>query len=198
MKKLRFILIFFFILYGYERKGHEWNLKVFFDVKGGWSSINGERGNYELKILFEGWLFKDNGDYGISYLKDSVEDKIFYWKGEIERFEKKLDFSREIKPFFKGGISIRNGFENLILLRIYSESLPNYPLVFPSSKGFGIIQENDDYDKFVVSGSNKLSFRDEDIKREFVKNTEWEWKKKTLNYVSYHRVRASMIIKPNF
>ncbi len=200
MRKLRFILILtsFFILYGSDRKNQEWSLRIFFDVKGRWSSINGEMGNYELKILFEGWLFRDNGDYGISYLKDLGEDKIFYWKVEIEELGKKLDFSKEIKPNFEGGISIRNGSENLILLRIHSEVLHNYPLVFPSSMGFGIIEDKNDYDHFIVEGSNKLSFRDEDLKKEFVKKTEWEWKKKTLNSFSYHKVKASMVIKPNF
>ncbi len=200
MKKLRFILILAscFTLYSSDRKNQEWSLRIFFDVKGRWSSINGEIGNYELKILFEGWLFRDNGDYGISYLKDSGEGKIFYWKMEIEEQGKKLDFSKEIKPDFEGGISIRNDFENLILLRIHSEALHNYPLVFPSSMGFGIIEDKNDYDHFIVEGSNKLSFRDEDLKKEFVKKTEWEWKKKTLNFFSYHKVKTSMVIKPNF
>lgn len=200
MKKLRFLLILvsFFTLYSSDIKNHEWSLRIFFDVKGMWNSSNGKTGNYELKILFEGWLFRDNGDYGISHLKESGEDKIFYWKMEIEKSGKKLDFSENIKPDFEGGISIRNGLENLILLRIHSEALHNYPLVFPSSKGFEIIEDNNDYDHFIVAGSNKLSFRDEDLKKELIKKTEWEWKKKTLKSFSYHKVKVFMVIKPNF
>lgn len=200
MRNLRFILILFsfFTLYSSDGKSKQWSLRIFFNVKGMWDSINGGRGNYELKMLFEGWLFRDNGDYGISYVKDSGEDKIFYWRMEIEKSGKTLDLSREIKPYFEGGISIRNDFENLILLRIHSEGLHGYPLVFPSSKGFEIIEGNNDYDRFIVAGSNKLSFRDEDLKKEFTKKTEWEWKKKDLKAFSYHKVKASIVIKPKF
>ncbi len=200
MRNLRSFLILAscFILYSSNSTHQEWSLKIFFDVKGGWNFYKCGKGNYELKILFEGWLFRDNGDYGISFLKDLREDKTYYWKVEIEERGKKIDFSENIKPDFEGGISIRNGAENLVLLRISSRALYDYPLAFPSTKGFGIIEKNDDYDRYVVLGSNKLSFKDEDLKKEFFKKTEWEWKKTTDNYFSYHKAKAFIIIKPGF
>lgn len=186
------------ILWGKENKNQEWVVKIYFDVRGEWNSMEGGKGNYELKMLFEGWLFRDNGDYGISYLKDSVDEKTYYWKLEKLVDGKKMDISDYVRPYFEGGVSVRIGGENLILLRISSKN-SDFKMIFPSSKGFGIVKNNDeDYDRFVVSGSNKLSFRDEDLKKEYFKNNEWEWVKKDANSYFYHKVKTLMIIKPNF
>ncbi len=198
MERIRLILIFLFsfILYCSDKENQEWILKIFFDVKGGWNFNDGEKGSYELKILFQGWLFRDNGDFGISFTRDSKDGSIYYWKIEKEKDGKKTDLTTIIKPDFKGGVSIRDGNENLILLRIFSSVIFDYPLVFPSSMGFGIIEKTDDYDRFIVSGSNKLSFRDEDLKKEFNKKTEWEWRKTSDRFSSFHKVKTFMVIKP--
>lgn len=198
MRVVFLLFLIFSFLYSSDNRNQEWTLKIFFDVKGGWGSFQKEKGNYELKILFEGWLFKDNGDYGISFLKDLREDKTYYWKLEKKEGEKITVLSENIRPNFYGGVSIRNGNENFILLRICAGKGENLQLVLPSSNGFAIIERNDDYDQFVVSGSNKLSFKDEELKKEFVKKFEWEWKKTIGDSFSYHKVKAFMSIKPNF
>lgn len=199
---MRSLLLFYFlslslILKGIENRNQEWTVKIYFDVKGGWNSEKSGKGSYELKMLFEGWLFRDNGDYGISYLKELTDEKTYYWRLEKESEGKKTELSNIVKPSFEGGISLRSGGENLILLKISSKD-PDFRNIFPSSRGFGIVRKEDDYDMFVVSGSNKISFRDEDLKKEYYKNNEWEWIKRDADCLYYHKVKTLMIIKPNF
>lgn len=191
------LLSLILILSGIENRNQEWTIKIYFDVKGGWNSREREKGNYELKMLFEGWIFRDNGDYCISYLKELTDEKTYYWRLEKENEGKKIELSNSVKPYFEGGISIRSDGENLILLKISSRN-PEFNNIFPSSRGFGMVKNKDDYDMFVVSGSNKISFKDEDLKKEYYKNNEWEWVKKDVDAVYYHKVKTLMIIKPNF
>ncbi len=193
-----FFLTFFSILYSNRENPTQWSLRIFFDSHGEWGNVRGEKGNFELKILFEGWLFKDNGDYGISYLKDGMEGKIFYWKATMEKAGEVINLSDSLKPFFDGGISIRMSGENLILVRILVDGGDFSNMILPSSKGFEYVEEFNDYNNYLISGDNKIFFRDGDIKNEYSFKTEWEWKKKQGNLFFFHKVKAFMFIKPSY
>ncbi len=193
-----FFLIFSSILYSNRENPTQWSLRIFFDSHGEWWNLRGEKVNFELKILFEGWLFKDNGDYGISYLKNGMKGKIFYWKATMEKAGEVINLSDSLKPFFDGGISIRMSGENLILMRILVDGEDSTNMILPSSKGFEYVERFSDYNNYLISGDNKIFFRDGDIKNEYSFKTEWEWKKKQGNKFSFHKVRAFMFIKPSY
>ncbi|MGQ9618759.1 MAG: hypothetical protein ACUVUG_07365 [Candidatus Aminicenantia bacterium] len=198
-KDLIFIIpiIFLSFLNPKSQNYTHWSLKIFFDTTGRWLGEDGRKINYELKILFEGWLFKDNGDYGISYLKDYRQNYYFYWKAVEESNGERKDLTENLKPYFDNLVSLRNGYENLILVRILIDRRDDFPgLTFPSSKGFENFEKSYNYGHFLIYGENKISFKDSDLKGVFFVKKEWEWKRVGGKGYCYHKVKTLTVIKP--